>query len=134
MEINKPLGRKYGYLGWKSLPIAGLLKSQKELFFVGYSGDFPNPNKKGYEFLSAGQGWTASYQFGCSIVDEQQDILFHDCDTAGGSSDGSIIASIGDQPYVVVLNNAEIKDLGTNKGLIDLAVKVDFLDRLFGLE
>ncbi|WGV24690.1 trypsin-like serine peptidase [Halotia branconii] len=133
MEINKPLGRKYGYLGWQSLPIASFLKNQKQLFFVGYSGDFPNPNKKGYEFLSAGQGQTASYQFGCSIVNEQQNVLFHDCDTAGGSSGGPIIASIGSQPYIVALNNAEIKDVGTNKGLINLAVKIDFLDRLFSI-
>ncbi|AHJ28476.1 trypsin-like peptidase domain-containing protein [Nodularia spumigena CS-584] len=131
MVIDKPLGRKYGYLGWKSLPTASFLKNQKKLFFVGYSGDFPNPKRKGYEFLSAGQGWTASYQAGCSIFNEEQDILLHDCDTTGGSSGGPIIGWIGGEPHIVALNNAEIKELGTNRGITNLAVKVDFLDRLF---
>ncbi len=31
----------------------------------------------------------------------------------------------------MVLNNAEITDAATNRGIINLAVKIDFLDRLF---
>ncbi|MHC5613728.1 MAG: trypsin-like serine peptidase [Nostoc sp.] len=131
MKINKPLGRKYGYLGWDSLPSSTLIKNKKKFFFVGYSADFPNPDKKGYEFLSAGQGMTASFQEGCSIVREEQEILFHDCDTTGGSSGGPIIGLVGDEPYIMALNNAEITDTATNRGIINLAVKIDFLDRLF---
>lgn len=29
MRLNKPIGRKYGYLGWKSLPSSTLIKNQK---------------------------------------------------------------------------------------------------------
>ena len=37
IKINKPLGRKYGYLGWKSLPSSTLInKNREKLFFVGY--------------------------------------------------------------------------------------------------
>ncbi|MCC5629841.1 trypsin-like peptidase domain-containing protein [Nostoc sphaeroides CHAB 2801] len=131
MKINKPLGRKYGYLGWDSLPSSTLIKNKKKFFFVGYSGDFPNTEKKGYEFLSAGRGMTASFQEGCSIVQEQQEVLLHDCDTKGGSSGGPIIGLVGGEPYIMALNNAEITDAATNRGIINLAVKIDFLDRLF---
>lgn len=130
LKINKPLGRKYGYLGWKSLPASALVKNREKLFFVGYSGDFPDPSKKGYEFLSAGPGWTAGFQAGCSIVGEQREILLHDCDTAGGSSGGPIIGMIGGEPYIVALNNAEIKDPKSRRDLINLAVKISFLDEL----
>lgn len=130
MKIDKPLGRKYGYLGWKSLPTEALIRNKEKLFFVGYSGDFPNPNKKGYEHLSAGEGWTAGFQAGCSIVQEEENVLFHDCDTAGGSSGGPIIGLINGQPYIVALNNAELKNRRTNQDIINLAVKISFLDQL----
>jgi len=132
MKIDKPLGRKYGYLGWKSLPASALVKNEQKLFFVGYSGDFPDPNKKGYEYLTAGQGWTASFQAGCKIVKEEQDVLYHDCDTAGGSSGGPLIGLIDGQPYIVALNNAELKNTRTHQDIINLAVKVSFLDELAG--
>jgi V8-like Glu-specific endopeptidase len=132
MKIDKPLGRKYGYLGWKSLPPAALINNKAKLFFVGYSGDFPDPSKKGYEYLNAGPGYTAGFQAGCSIVKEEEGILFHDCDTAGGSSGGPIIGVIDGQPYIVALNNAEIKNRRTNQDIINLAVKISFLDKLAG--
>ncbi|MBD2354564.1 trypsin-like peptidase domain-containing protein [Tolypothrix sp. FACHB-123] len=130
MKIDKPLGRKYGYLGWKSLPPTAFINKKEKLFFVGYSGDFPDPSKKGYEYLSAGKGWTAGFQAGCSIVKEENDILYHDCDTAGGSSGGPIIGVIDGQPYIVALNNAELKNRRTNQDIINLAVKISFLDQL----
>ncbi|MBD2439419.1 serine protease [Nostoc sp. FACHB-110] len=132
IKINQPLGRKYGYLGWKSLPASTLIRNQKKLFFVGYSGDYPQADTEKFWGLTAGQGWTASFQAGCSIVDEQSNILLHDCDTAGGSSGGPIIASIAGEPYIVALNNAEILDRRSGQGLINLAVKISFLDSLFG--
>lgn len=132
IKIDKPLGRKYGYLGWKSLATDALVRNKEKLFFVGYSGDFPDPNKKGYEHLSAGQGWTAGFQAGCSIVREEENVLFHDCDTAGGSSGGPIIGLIDGQPYIVALNNAELKNRRTNQDIINLAVKISFLDELAG--
>ncbi len=130
IQLNKPIGRKYGYLGWKSLPDSTLVKNQKKFIFVGYSGDFPNPKKPKYEFLSAGSGWTASFQDKCSILRDEQNVLFHDCDTTGGSSGGPIIGVINGQPYIVALNNAEIKARNRNPA-VNLAVKIDVLDRLF---
>jgi len=129
IQLNKPIGRKYGYLGWKSLPSSTLIKNQKKFIFVGYSGDFPNPKKRGYEFLNGGSGWTASFQEKCSILGDEQNVLFHNCDTTSGSSGGPIIASINGQPYIVALNNAEIKSRD-GKTAVNLAVKIDFLDRL----
>ena len=129
IQLNKPIGRKYGYLGWKSLPDSTLIKNQKKFIFVGYSSDFPNPKKRGYEFLSGGSGWTASFQEKCSILGNKQDVLIHNCDTTSGSSGGSIIASINGQPYIVALNNAEIKS--SDGTAVNLAVKIDFLERLF---
>jgi V8-like Glu-specific endopeptidase len=132
VKIDQPLGRKYGYLGWKSLPASTLVRNEKKFFFVGYSGDYPQAEAEKFWGLTAGQGWTAGFQAGCSIVDEQSNILLHDCDTAGGSSGGPIIASIGGEPYIVALNNAEIVDRKSGRGLINLAVKISFLDSLFG--
>jgi hypothetical protein len=86
---NKPLGRKYGYLGVKSVASSSLIRNQKKYFFVGYSGDFPSA--KYQQYFSAGAGWTASFQAGCSILREEANFLLHDCDTAGGSSGGPII-------------------------------------------
>ena len=125
MKINKPLGRKYGYLGVKSVASSTLVRNQKKYFFVGYSGDFPSAKYQRY--FSAGSGWTASYQSGCSIVKEEENFLLHDCDTAAGSSGGPIIAMINDEFYIVALNEGEVKNLRTHKDLINVAVKIDFL-------
>lgn len=127
MKINKPLSRKYGYLGIKSLPSSTLIRNQKRYFFVGYSGDFPTPEYQKY--FSAGPGWTASFEAGCSIVKEEANFLLHDCDMAKGSSGGPIIAMIDNAPYVVALNEGELKDVHAQKDLINIAVKIDFLER-----
>ena len=127
MKINQPLGRKYGYLGWKSIPTATLIKNPKSLFFVGYSKDFPTPEYQKY--FSAGSGWTASYEAGCSIVKEEDGFLLHDCATAQGSSGGAIIAAIGGKPYIVALNNAELKNTRTGQDIINIAVKVSTIEQ-----
>ncbi|NJL62554.1 MAG: trypsin-like serine protease [Methylacidiphilales bacterium] len=129
LKLDRPIGLKYGYLGWKSLPSSELTKNQNKYIFVGYSGDFPNNNRQGYEGFTAGAGWTASAQVGCSIVKEEENVLLHDCDTSGGSSGGAIIGIINGKPHIVALNNAEIRNR-EGRGLINLAVKIDFLDRL----
>ncbi|PAX56978.1 trypsin-like serine peptidase [Brunnivagina elsteri] len=121
LVLDKPLGRKYGYLGWKSLPSSVLASNPKQYFFVGYSGDFPKSNP----------GMTAGFEKGCSITGEDAGLLLHDCDTAGGSSGGAIIATIDNQYYIVALNNMEIKNTRTRQDIINTAVKIDFLDRLF---
>ena len=130
LKLNKPIGLKYGYLGWKTLPSSALIANRNKYIFVGYSGDFPDKNRKEYQFFTKGKGWTASVQDGCSIVEEDSNILFHDCDTSGGSSGGAIIGVVGNQPYILALNNAEYKRSG--EAIINLGVKIDFLDRLTG--
>ncbi|BDI17808.1 hypothetical protein ANSO36C_36100 [Nostoc cf. commune SO-36] len=133
MIINQPLGRKYGHLGWKSLPASTLIKQKRgKLFFVGYSSDYPDPSKKGYESLTAGKGFTASYEDGCSIVGEESNHFYHNCATAGGSSGGPIIDWIDGLPYIVALNNGEAKNSITGQDIINFAVKMDFLDNLTG--
>ncbi|MBF2063765.1 MAG: trypsin-like serine protease [Calothrix sp. C42_A2020_038] len=122
MKINQPLGRKYGHLGWKAIPTETLTKNSKAFFFVGYSKDFPTDKYKRY--FTAGQGWTASYEAGCSIIDEKAGFLLHDCSTAGGSSGGAIIGVINGDPYIVALNNAEAKNLRTGQDIANFAVKV----------
>ncbi|KYC41776.1 peptidase S1 [Scytonema hofmannii PCC 7110] len=127
LKLNKPIGLKYGYLGWQSLSSSTLLNNRNQYIFVGYSGDFPDPNKEKYQFFTAGKGWTANVQKGCSIVGEESNVLLHNCDATGGSSGGPIITIIGNQPYIVALNNAEFKSNG--RAVINLGVKINFLDR-----
>mgnify|MGYP002779647413 FL=1 len=129
LKLDKPVGRKYGYLGWRNISSSDLIRNRGKYIFVGYSGDFPDHNRRGYEGFTAGAGWTASAQVGCSIVDARNSVLFHDCDTTGGSSGGAIIAMINGEPRIVALNNAEIRDR-TGQGVINLAVPIDFLERL----
>ncbi|MEH2391325.1 MAG: trypsin-like serine protease [Nostoc sp.] len=127
LKLNQPLGRKYGYLGWKSLSSANLIRNQKAFFFVGYSGDFPNDSYQKY--FSAGPGWTASYEEKCSIVAEERGFLLHDCATAGGSSGGPIIAAINGDPYIVALNNGEAKNLRTGQDITNFAVKISTIQQ-----
>ncbi|MGI2901964.1 trypsin-like serine peptidase [Tolypothrix sp. VBCCA 56010] len=128
MKINKPLGRKYGYLGVKSVASSTLVRNQKKYFFVGYSGDFPGAKYK--QYFTAGAGWTASFQPDCSILKEEANFLLHDCDTAAGSSGGPIIAIVDGEPYVIALNEGEVKNSSTKQDLFNVAVKIDFLDKL----
>ncbi|MBN3938875.1 trypsin-like peptidase domain-containing protein [Nostoc sp. NMS9] len=131
IRINQPLARKYGRLGWKSVPSSTLIKQkQDKLFFVGYSGDYPDPTKEGYESYTAGKGWTAGYEDNCSIVGEESNLLLHDCATAGGASGGPIIDWIDGMPYIVALNNGEVTIPSTGQDIINFAVKMDFLDKL----
>ncbi|MEH1933279.1 MAG: trypsin-like peptidase domain-containing protein [Nostoc sp.] len=126
LKINQPLGRKYGYLGWKSIASATLVRNEKAFYFVGYSGDFPNDNYQKY--FSAGAGWTASYEAGCSIVGEEDGFFLHDCATAAGSSGSPIVGVIGGDPYIVALNNGEAKNLKTGQDIINYAVKISTIE------
>ncbi|MBV6624424.1 MAG: trypsin-like peptidase domain-containing protein [Rivularia sp. (in: Bacteria)] len=127
IKISQPLGRKYGHLGWKSIPSAVLARNKKAFFFVGYSGDFPT--QKYQKYFTAGSGWTASYEAGCSITGENKGSLLHDCATAGGSSGGAIIGVIGGNPYIVALNNAEVKNTYIGRDITNLAVKISTIEQ-----
>ncbi|NJM22619.1 MAG: trypsin-like serine protease [Richelia sp. SM1_7_0] len=123
MLIDRPLGRKYGYLGLKNLPTSAFVWMRQQLFFVGYSGDFPDPRKPAYRRFTAGPGWTAGVQQGCSIVGEEEETLLHDCDTTAGASGGPIIAIIDNNPYIVALHNAG-EQSSEGKGIVNFAVKI----------
>ncbi len=118
LVLDKPLGRKYGYLGWKSVPPNILVRNKNAFFFVGYSRDFPKFNP----------GMIAGFEKGCSITGEDADLLLHDCDTAKGSSGGPIIANIGSQYYIVGVNNMEFKNTRTGQDIINAAVKISTIE------
>lgn len=130
LKLNHPLGRKYGYVGLKSIPTSTLTRNKKAFFFVGYSRDFPNDTYQKY--FRAGRGWTASYEEGCSVVGEEDGFLLHDCATAKGSSGGAIIGVINGDPYIVALNNAEYKDPRTGQDGFNYAVKVSTIQQGLG--
>ncbi|MBE9038396.1 trypsin-like serine peptidase [aff. Roholtiella sp. LEGE 12411] len=100
MKLDKPIGKKYGYLGWKSLPSSTIVGNTKRFALVGYSGDFPNPKKKGYEDLTAGESMTAGVHLKCSILRQKDGLFDHNCDTTGGASGGAIITNIDGKYYI----------------------------------
>lgn len=105
LQLNKPLGKKYGFLGWKAFPAATLMKNPKKLSLVGYSGDFPGrPDVIPGLELTAGPGQTAGVHRGCSVVGERNGLLLHDCDTSGGASGGPILGQVEGKYYVVGLH------------------------------
>lgn len=132
VKIDKPLGKKYGYFGWVSLPTSTMLKHREKFRMIGYSGDFPTAETlKAFPYLKAGEGLTAGVHDGCSIFKEEAGSLFHDCDTTAGSSGGPIVAQIKGKYYIIALNNAERFD-ADGVAIENRAVKVSFLNRLFG--
>ncbi len=105
LKIDKPLGEKYGYLGWKAPALADFNQHTKKLALVGYSADFPRSSKSypGLE-LTAGPGLTAGVHRGCSVVGERAGLWLHDCDTKGGASGGPILGKFDNQYYVMALH------------------------------
>jgi len=105
LKIDKPLGKKYGYLGWKNLPSTQLIKKPKQMALIGYSADFPkSPKSIPGLVLKAGPGMTAGVHRGCSVLKKQEDLLLHDCDTTGGASGGPILSKFGDKYYIVAIH------------------------------
>ena len=125
LKLNKPIGKKYGYLGWKSLPSSRLVGDTKKFSLVGYSGDFPNPKKKGYETLTAGESMTAGVHLKCSILRRQDNLLYHNCDTNHGASGGAIISNINGKYYIFALHSGSNE---VNGLLLNRAVEMSRLD------
>lgn len=137
LKLNKPLGKTYGYLGWKVLSPNIMVKNPKKFIMVGYSGDFPDPAVAQYKKLglTAGKGETAGVHQDCSILGEwkeDKEVLVHDCDTTGGSSGGPILGVIDDEYYVVALNAAERTEQDEKgnvvRGIENYAVKMNRLE------
>ncbi|MGB3309599.1 MAG: trypsin-like peptidase domain-containing protein [Nodosilinea sp.] len=116
VKLDKPLGMKYGTLGMTSLSTAELAQAPfaENLVMVGYSGDFPAENP----------GQTASAHLGCSVLDEEDEMVLHVCDTYGGSSGGPILGEVDGEVRIVALNSAELKNRETGEGIVNLAVKI----------
>jgi V8-like Glu-specific endopeptidase len=113
-KINKPLGDKYGYLGWRNLSLsdAAVLKnlnSQSRL--AGYSADFPNQKLREQLNLAGDEGDTAGVHTGCSIDAIDSGVILHNCDSMGGASGSSLIALFNDGKYYIV---------GLHRGSVDL--------------
>jgi protease YdgD len=116
LKINKPLGYKYGTLGWASLSSDILRQNPDRMILVGYSGDFPEYSP----------GETAGAHIGCSILGETDELLIHNCDTTGGASGGPIIAEIDGQFRVIGLHAGAVNF--ANGERINYAVKMSRLE------
>ncbi|MEH2465553.1 trypsin-like serine peptidase [Nostoc sp.] len=125
LKLDKPIGRKYGYIDWISLPASTLVGDTEKFALVGYSGDFPNPKIKGYEDLTAGESNTAGVHLGCSILRQKDNLLYHNCDTNHGASGGAIIANLDGKYYVVALHSGSGK---VNGLLLNRAVEMSRIE------
>lgn len=116
MVLNKPLGDRFGTIALKPIETDLLAAEdfQDQMIMVGYSGDFPE------EF----PGRTPSAHLGCSITEEQDDVIYHACDTFGGSSGGPILTQIDGAYYIVALNSAAQTNAETGEGIINYGVKI----------
>jgi V8-like Glu-specific endopeptidase len=101
LKLDKPVGLKYGFWGWRAVPTPELVNDRKyKLAIAGYPYDFNQPG------LLQSQGNTLAVQEGCSILKEERNMYYHDCDTAKGSSGSPIFYRSGRNHYMVALNNA----------------------------
>lgn len=83
-----------------------------KLVLPGYSFDFP----------AANPSQTAGVHLGCSITNEIQGVIIHNCDTRGGSSGGPILAEIDGEWKIVAVNSAEYANQETGRGLENYGV------------
>lgn len=130
LKIDKPLGKKYGTIGWKAIPSNVLVKNTKQFTLTGYSGDFPSKAK--FPRLSAGPGYTAGMHKQCSFTGEQADkVLIHDCNMRAGASGSAILGWIDDKPYIVAINSAESHNKYTGSAIENYAVNVTQVNAWF---
>jgi V8-like Glu-specific endopeptidase len=137
-KLDKPLGEKYGYLGWRNLNLsdASVLKVLRDqIRLAGYSGDFPNQKLREQLNLGGEQGETAGVHVGCNIdgltedlgieIDSQEigkrlpgratpGVIVHQCDTKGGASGSPIMALFNDNRYYIVGLHARFIPLNNN--------------------
>lgn len=119
VQLDRPLGLKYGTVKWQPLNSITLFLNPKQFTLIGYHGDFPRNNP----------GNTAGVHLNCSIFQEQDEFLLHDCDTAGGSSGGPILGVIENEFRIVGLNVGEVRF--SNGQALNYAVKINrLLNRL----
>ncbi|WP_179228395.1 trypsin-like serine peptidase [Leptolyngbya ohadii] len=115
LQLDKPLGEKYGTIGWQALPLPMLIENPEQFIMVGYSGDFPASNP----------GATAGAHEGCSILGSvNDDVLRHNCDTEGGSSGGPILAVIDGEYTIVAVNSSGRVNTASGAGIVNFATKI----------
>ena len=123
LELDKPLGEKYGFLKWRTVPLALLQRYKNRLTVAGYSGDYPDPKTySGLEF-AAGKGYTAGVHLKCSVLGEKDGMLVHDCDTNPGASGSALISKIDGVYQIVGLHAAGRRDR-SGRGVENYAVRI----------
>jgi protease YdgD len=126
-KLDQPLGKKFGTIKIRSLPLKVFNEYPDKFTLVGYSFDFPDPNK--FPRLTGGAGKTPGVHEGCGITEERSDlVLIHDCDMRGGASGGPIIGWIDKEPYIVAVNSAEYANQRTGFGTRNYATNVKWVE------
>ncbi|MEL6553982.1 MAG: trypsin-like peptidase domain-containing protein [Cyanobacteria bacterium J06621_11] len=119
MQLDQPLGREYGYLGWRNIDFEDTDNAEattEKLALLGYAGDFPTENLQ--EFGAPTE--TAGVDVACGIIgiwpaDHPLAGTFaHDCDTNPGASGGPLFAEFNDGGFYIVGLHARSTPLGSN--------------------
>lgn len=115
LKLDKPLGEKYGTIGWQSFPVPVLIENPEQFIMVGYSGDFPTDSP----------GETAGAHEACSILGSVDDnVLRHNCDTTSGSSGGPILAVVDNEYVIVAVNSSGRTEKSSGAGIVNFATKI----------
>jgi protease YdgD len=128
LKLDRNLGDKYGYLGWRTLNFSNskVLKALKnQVRLAGYSGDYPTRKQRVAEKLEGEEMDTAAIHTGCSIEGSSESLriailpdgsakygatgkqiekglIVHNCDSTGGSSGSAILAKFADGQYYII--------------------------------
>ncbi|KAM3101111.1 trypsin-like serine peptidase [Phormidesmis sp. 146-12] len=128
LKLDRNLGDKYGYLGWRTLDFSNskVLKALKnQVRLAGYSGDYPTRKQRAEEKLEGKEMDTAAIHVGCSIEGSSENLkvaflpdgtakygatgeqiskglIIHNCDSTGGSSGSAILAKFADEQYYII--------------------------------
>jgi protease YdgD len=121
LELDKPLGEKYGFLKWRTVPVSLLQQYKNRVSVTGYAGDYPDP--KAYNELSAGKGYTAGVHLKCSVLGENDGMLVHDCDTNPGASGSALISKIDGVYQIIGLHAIGRRDRN-GRGVENYAVRI----------
>lgn len=114
LKLERSLAQ-YGTIGLANIPSEVLATDyQGQLVLSGYSFDFPSNNPS----------QTAGVHLGCSILNEVNGVIVHDCDTRGGSSGGPILAEVDGDVRIVAVNTAEYANQETGIGLENYGVPI----------
>ncbi len=97
-KLNKAIGDQYGWLGILGTNVQSF---PQQLSVAGYSGDFAGGQTAGVHHNCYKRGDNANGR-----------MIFHDCDTARGSSGGPALRMYNNQLTIVGLNVAEYRNGG----------------------